>query len=278
MGFHNDIKQWHIPRYVMAKVLGSLRILDGFESPEFVELFSDLDIALTPDRKIRFSLRAIAHGLSDQFSKSLEQDIPFLEKARSLVKEKDGVYILPRAKTVYGSPVVDGSKELIHAIAFERLTRKKLDATKFGIYSAYCTQTDFSEEQRLPDSEIERLMAHQFSYDPDELPEEVIQAVMLAQSKFLGKHIWGPNINVGKNEAVEVFVENLKKLKLRNSTQFSLMIGMHNPSIFLPIAIIFEVISYRKYLEWMTSSLQPDSQDAQYMLGTTSFIELFGNL
>jgi hypothetical protein len=40
---------------------------------------------------------------------------------------------------------------------------------------------------------------------------------------------------------------------------------------------MYEVIPYRQYLNWMTSSLQPDSANEQYMLGTTAFIELFGN-
>jgi hypothetical protein len=67
-------------------------------------------------------------------------------------------------------------------------------------------------------------------------------------------------------------------LKPRYSTQFNLMTDMHQASIFLPIAVIFEIITFRQYLDWMTSNLQPDSDAEQSMLETTAFIELFGSL
>lgn len=56
------------------------------------------------------------------------------------------------------------------------------------------------------------------------------------------------------------------------------MTDMHQASIFLPIAVIFEIITFRQYLDWMTSNLQPDSDAEQSMLETTAFIELFGSL
>lgn len=276
-GFHTDIKQWHIPRYVMAKKMQYLSMVDGSNPPVFHDLVADLGISVTPERKIRFSLRAINEGLNEEFSNSFEQDIEALEKASSLVKEKDGLFVLPRAKTVHGNPVMDESKELIQAIAFERITRKKLDAAKFGIYSAYCTQADFTHEQRMPDSDIQKLIEYQFGYDPGELPDDVLQACIDAQKEFLDSPIWGPGINITEQEAIDIFSHALSKFKNRYSAQYRLMIEMHNTSMFLPLAVMYEVIPYRKYLDWMTSSLQPDSASEQYMLGTTAFIELFGN-
>ena len=275
-GFHTDFKQWHIPRYVMAKKMQYLKMVDGSDPPVFHDLVDDLGIAVTPERRIRFSLIAITEGLNEEFSNSLEQDIQALEKASTIVKEKDGFFILPRAKTVHGNPVVDESRELILAIAFERITRKKLDATKFGIYSAYCTQADFSHEQRLPDSDIQKLIKQQFGYDLDEVPDDVVKACIDVQKEFLDKPIWGPGIKVIEEDAVEIFSHAISRFKDRRSAQYRLMIEMHNTSIFLPLAVIYDVISYRKYLEWMTSSMPPDSASEQYMLGTTAFIELFG--
>ena len=276
-GFHTDFKQWHIPRYVVAESMEQMRLLDGYDPPMFFELVSDLGIALTPDRKVRFSLRAINEGLNENFSKSLEQDIEHLKKARDLVKFNDGHYVLPRSKTVYKNPVIDNSKELIEAIAFERITRNKLDAKKFGIYSAYCTQADFDHNQRVPISEITRLVKNQFSFDPDDVPDDVLDVCMKVQEMFLEKNIWGPGIDLSVDEAVKIFRDAMSKVSDRQSAMYALMIGMHNPSIFLPLAVILEIVPYRKYLDWMTSSLQPDSSDEQYMLGTTSFIELFGS-
>jgi hypothetical protein len=277
-GTHTNFKQWHIPRYVMAKAMEYIRITDEFDPPLFHDLIPDFPIAITPDRKVRFALRAINEGLPEEYSKSLEVDIPALKKSRDAVRERDGLYTLPRAKTAFGNPVVDESRGLIEAIAFERITRKKLDDKKFGIYSAYCTQTDFSSEQRHPFAEIDRLMTYQFSFEHDDLPDAVLKAVMESQSEFLGKHIWGPGIEIDKDTAAEVFLECLSRFKNRYSTQFTLMIGMHNPSIFLPIAHIYNVITSRQYVEWMTSGYQPDSNDEQFISTSTAFIELFGSL
>lgn len=278
-GFHNhSIKQWHIPRYVMANAMEYMSAIEEVDPAVYYELVTDLGIAFTPDRNIRFNLRATYDGLGEEFSKSLEQDIPALVKARELVKEKNNLFILPRAKTVHGNPVADESRELIESIAFERLTRRKLDATKFGIYSAFCTQADFTHEQRLPDSDINKLMEQQFGYDPEKIPEDVLSACMEAQIKLIGRPIWGVGIDVSKDKAVRIFSENMSELKDRYSAHYALMIGMHNTSIFLPIAVLYGVIPYRQYLDWMTSSLQPDSKSEQYMIGTTAFLELFGNL
>lgn len=277
-GFHTNFKQWHIPRYVMANRMEYMRLVENQDPSMYFDFLPDLHISITASRKITFSLRAITDGVNDDFKKSLEQDIPSLEISRTVTKEKNGIYTLPRSKTVNGNSISDESLELIQAIAFERLSQKKLDASQFGIYSAFCTQNDFSNEERHPRSEIERLMDEQFSYQPEDLPEDVLQAVMDAQIEFMGKHIWGPDVALSKNQAVDEFTEHLKKLKPRYSAQFSLMIGMHQASIFLPIAVIFEIITYRQYLDWMTAKLQPDSDAEQYMLGTTAFIELFGSL
>lgn len=279
--FHShthQIKQWHIPRYVMADAMEYMNAIEEVDPSTYYELVADLGMALTPDRRIRFSLTAVDEGLSEEFSKSLSQDIHYLVKARELVKEEDNLFILPRAKTVHGNPVADESRELIESIAFERLTRKKLDATKFGIYSAFCTQADFTHEQRLPNSDIDKLMEQQFDYDPENIPDDVLSACMEAQIKLIGRPIWGAGIEVSKDEAVRIFSENMSELKDRYSAHYTLMIGMHNTSIFLPVAVLYGVIPYRQYLDWMTSSLQPDSKSEQYMIGTTAFLELFGNL
>lgn len=277
-GFHTNFKQWHIPRYVMAKKMEYMRLVENDDPSMFFDFLPDLHISIDSNRKVLFSLRAITEGLSEDFKKLLEQDIPNLEISRTLVKAKNGIYTLPRSKTPNGNSISDESSELIQAIAFERLTHKKLDVSKFGIYSAFCSQKDFSHEQRHLKSLIERLMNHQFSYDPDDLPEDVLQAVMDAQIAFMGKHIWGHEIAITKEAALDEFMHHLMLLKPRYSTQFNLMTSMHHASIFLPIAVIFEIISYRQYLDWMTSNLQPDSEEEQFMLRTTAFIELFGNL
>lgn len=110
---------------------------------------------------------------------------------------------MSRSKTASGNFISDESRELIQAIAFERLTGKKLDSSKFGIYSAFCTQNDTSNEERHSKSEIQRLMDHQFSYEPEDLPEDVLQALMDAQFALMGKHIWGPDIALNKDEALD---------------------------------------------------------------------------
>jgi hypothetical protein len=262
----------------MAKKMEYMQLVENEDPSMYFDFLPDLHISITPDRKIKFSLRAITEGLNDDFKKLLESDIPSLVMSRTLVKEKNGIYTLPRSKTTSGKSISDDSMELIRAIAFERLISKKLDASKFGIYSALCLQNDFSNEERNSKNEIEKLIDHQFSYEPEDLPEEVLQAVMDAQMAFMGKQIWGPDIALNKDEALDEFMQHLKMLKPRYNTQFNLMTGMHQANIFLPIAVIFEIITYRQYLDWMTSNLQPDSETEQYMLGTTAFIELFGNL
>jgi len=262
----------------MAKKMEWLQLIDGSNPPIFFDLISDLSIAVMPDRTIAFSLKAINGGLSKKFSDSLSDDILHLQNSRELIKSIDGEYILQRAKTAHKNTVKSTSYETILAIAFERLIMKRLDAKKFGIFSAFCTHTYFTREQKCSESSILHLIEEQYTYEPSTLPPDVLQACLNVQKLFLSETIWGPNVAMKAADAASILNKAIHKLTDKQCTIFTLMIGMHNCSLFLPFAVMFEVISYRKYLEWMTSSYQPDSEEEIFFQETTAYIELFDSL
>lgn len=87
-GFHTNFKQWHIPRYVMAKKMEYMLLVENEDPSMYFDFLPDLHISITSDKKITFSLRAITEGVNEDFKKLLEQDIPSLVMSRKLVKEK----------------------------------------------------------------------------------------------------------------------------------------------------------------------------------------------
>jgi hypothetical protein len=283
---HNDIAQRHIPRFLMCEVINSLKRFDelvrdennnglplsSYESDQ-VGMYSvdlgryNIDLIQTPE------------GLPKWFCEFLEEDLPIFELAKSKVKFEDDLYVLPRSKSYTKKPVASKSKRLIEAIAFERETRKKLDARQFGIYSAFCTWKDFCEDVIKERHFYEELVDGQFEYDAEDSDYgDFMDLALKVQNQLLDKPIWGVGINVDRDEAVDLLAKGMSQLTSIQLAQFTLMNGMHQGGLFLPLAQVLGLNSYESYIEWKTSEFQPDSEEEQALRSEIAIIKLLGEL
>ena len=277
----NNITQLHVPRFIMAMAVKSLltNFNKSFKNGLRYRLWGDVDICIRDKKRFDIDLMLTDNGLPTSFSKVLKQDLLVLDRAEKKVITKDGLYILPRSKTYSGNPVSSTSRGLIKAIAFERESLGKLDAKRnFGIYSAFCTMRDFCTDAKVSISELKDHVVGQFQYAPESLPKEDLELLMKVQKVFLSKPIWGTEINMEKEQAVQILAEGMAKLTKVQRAQFVLMNGMHAAGLFLPLAVITKLIDFRKYIWYKTLLFQPDSKEEQKLRTETTYIELLGEL
>jgi len=283
---NTEITQQHIPRYLVAEAIYSLINYNKL----FREKYNEKDpVATVESDRIGFfsrgnksydiSLIKTENGLPKEFCEILEEDIETYQIAKEKVKFKDNLYILPRAKSYHKHPVASPSKRLIESISFEREYRKRLDAHKFGIYSAFCTWRDFCLETEVQRSMMEELVDFQFEFNAEEICfEEFLQVASDVQEKLLKKPIWGKGISIDRDEAVLILEEGFRKLSSIQIAQFELMNGMHQGGLFLPLAQVLGLNSWERYIEWSTDGLQPDSDEEQALRTETAFIRMLGDL
>ena len=176
--------------------------------------------------------------------------------------------------------------ELIRAILFEQKMFPVLDASEFGIYSAFCTHTDFPAALRQESTQRQLLELHFDFYRPDyygdaplsNITEPLVNAALKVQDHLFPKRVWEPDMALDLDAAVPALREAVARLNDYQCTQFVLMNGMHEGSLFPALAAITGCISFEEYKEIATAHCQPDSHHEQWVRSTASYIELFGQL
>ena len=283
---NTEIEQLHIPRFLVAEAIESLIHYNELyrencpeNYPMVTEKSENIGFFSRGKNSYDISLIKTKNGLPEEFCKTLEEDVDIYRSAIGKVKFKDNLYVLPRAKSYNKNPVASASKRLIEAISFERECKKRLDAHKFGIYSAFCTWRDFCFETELQKSIIEELVDFQFGFDAEEIDfEPFLHVASAVQEQLLKKSIWGKGISVNRDEAVDILEEGFRKLSSIQIAQFTLMNGMHQGGLFLPLAQVLGLNSWERYIEWSTDGFQPDSDEEQVFRTETAFIRMLGDL
>lgn len=276
-------RQWHIPRYEMAREMA--------ERKKVFEQFGDRtsspiagDIAGLHTRMANPETLAVhlpsgeVFAVDSAFTLKLQSDIPLLEKAREKLRERDGGFYIPRLKNAAGHPVESSSEALLEAIAFEKLTRPRMTAGNFGIYSAFCTSRDFGTSIQMPDSLIRELLADQFEYNPKDVPAEIHELFLTTQHRLLSQPVWGRGIEMSIDEAAPILAEGMASLTRTQRVQFILMNGMHAAGLFLPLATILGLCDFEEYACRACQHFQPDSHEEQDRRKETAYIRLFGEL
>lgn len=283
---NTEITQLHIPRYLVAEAIDSLMTFNkllrdshNITDPVYTAESDKVGIFSCGNRSYGISIIKTKKGLPKEFCNLLEDDVKLYQLSIDKVKLKEGLYVLPRAKSYLKHQVASSSKRLIEAISFERECRKRLDAHKFGIYSAFCTWRDFCCETGVVKSMMEGLVDFQFEFNAEEIDfEPFLQVASATQDQLLRKPIWGKGISVDRDEAVEILAEGFEKLSTIQRAQFELMNGMHQGGLFLPLAQVLGLNSWERYIEWSTEGLQPDSPEEQALRTEAAFIKMLGDL
>lgn len=275
-------QQWHIPRYQMA---AGLRQQDHFfKSESYPEpvcaTWMPFQTRVYGRNKLAFCLPGTGEFLlPESFVRKMKKDLPLLEAAIDRVKCRDNkTYHLPKAKTAASHPIESECEEIIRAIAFEKLTRPRMKAGNFGIYSAYCTYRDFALSVKMPEATIRQLVEGQFDYKPDEIGDGIHELFLQTQKRLLRRPIWGRGIRMTIDAAVSTLAQGMEKLTRTQRTQFILMNGMHGAGLFLPLATILGLCSFSHYAHHMCSAWQSDSPQEQDRRKEIAYIELFGKL
>ena len=79
-------------------------------------------------------------------------------------------------------------------------------------------------------------------------------------------------------EAIPIVSEGMKKLSRTKRVQFILMNGMHGAGLFLPLAVLADVIRFQSYGFFLCQSYQPDSEEEQILRKQSAYIKLYGEL
>jgi len=279
-----ETRQWHIPRYVMAREMASW----GSAFEEFAAILRVRPLAGniwgiptrmgSPD-KLTIDLPGdLSFEVAKEFTQRLRADIPLLEKAQAKIRERDGLFYIPRMMTAAGNPVESTSHELLVAIAFEKACRPRMDAGNFGIYSAYCTERDFETSIQMPDSIIHEMIEEQFARDPAEIPDDIHNLFLNTQLQLLSKPIWGRGIKVPVAAAAKILAKGIASLTRHQRVQLILMNGMHDASIVLSLATILGHCSLDNYCFYTCQQWAPDSPEEQVRRKESAYIKLYGEL
>lgn len=276
-------RQWHVPRYEMAREMAQRKkIFDQFGDRTSSPIAGDiagLHMRMANPENLAVHLPGgVIFQIDPAFTQILQSDIPLLEKAREKIRERDGGFYIPRLKTAAGHPVESASVALLEAIAFEKLTRPRMTAGNFGIYSAFCTYRDFETSIKMPDSLIRELLADQFEYDPKDVPAEIHELFLSAQHRLLSQPVWGRGIKMSIDEAAPILAEGMASLTRMQRVQFILMNGMHAAGLFLPLAAILGLCDFEEYAYRACQRFQPDSHEEQDRRKETAYIRLYGEL
>lgn len=279
------ILQRHVPRFSICERINFLRNLSISETKPSLDKQNagdtnpETSIYLTSNNNYGMILNDHPHDFDKGFSKLLNKDMAIYETACAKVEFSNGLYVLPQAESYTNKPVASKSKRLIEAISFERESTGKLDATKFGIYSAFCTWKDFIEGKPKSRSFYEDHVDGQLSYDADQGSYGTFMDIAMAvQNRMLEKPMWGKSIQCDRDEAVSMIQRAMDKLSSIQMAQFTLMNGMHSAGLFFPLAQILKISSYEYYADRQTQDFWPNSHEEQSRRADISFIQLLGDL
>lgn len=265
------IDQFHWPRYSVARALASRADLP---TPELVQR---LGIRCSGD-VVSVGLRGQQYRLPEKLVANMRKDILVLEKAVKKVRPKGTVFEVAGAVTAGGFPVVADQRCLAEAIAFERETRKILEARRFGTYSAFCTWRDFLRDDVSKKTDIASAIAKEMvTWNPGTFGDAAYwESVFNIQEHLWGVRSWGPGVDAEEGVLAGRFVQAFDRLSLIQFAQFCLMNGMHRGGPFHALAVLYGLIDFDGYKYWRTSAFQPDSLEEQELRTETAFIELLG--
>ena len=201
---HGDhaIAQYHVPRFVLAEVLDGL--LDPARPDAHVQpqeqgacelLWRGVGICVKPGNRIALTVQQTQIDLPGAYCEAMLEDVAVLIAARNLVTAEGDLYVLPTQDTHHGNPVAHPARQLIEAIAFEGEVRGQFEAHEFALYSAFCTQRDFSLEEQISLPSARDAVEIQFGqFDVEDIPADVMDAVLGVQDALFPGRIWGPGI------------------------------------------------------------------------------------
>lgn len=277
------IRQWHVPRYAMAKALDELRNGRGEKLPggRYLVVGPGFAIGVNDDGNVSWMPATLGDrpiGMPPAMLQLVDADVERLKRARSQISEQDGVFAYDGIETAAGHPIRHESRRLVEAIAFEKKELPRLEAGNFGIYSAFCIYRDFDLPKDMPDHLIKSLVAGQWRYDVRSATDDIMQMFLETQRRLLSQPIWGPGLTVSQPEAARILGEGMRSLPIEKRVQFALMNGMHDTGLFLPLAVLTDCIDLEQYVYYVTQGFAPDSGEEQDRRKHVAFISLYGEL
>jgi hypothetical protein len=242
-----------------------------------VSFWPDACLRISADRQWFIELHGREFVLPVEVGAALLSEIGFLEETDTQIDHHDGIHVLRDAKTHVGHVVDSDHFGVIRAIACECVIRGVLDATDFGIYSAYCTLRDFSASREISLSICDEALDIQFEYfDPETMPTDLLGPIKAAQLEIMGEELWGR----GRRERHEgdgaLFAEGMKKLSPVQRTQFVLLSGMYNCGFPVVLATVLGHLTFERYASLKCEGLQSDSDEEQETRTHISLIQLLG--
>ncbi len=282
LGHVKHLRQWHIPRFSMARAWANIQGEAKHDAEQsFVEIKEGLSFKRCESGQW-FLLHsdgigcAVAQGLIAR----MREDREFLEKARSLVKEENGMHFLEGnvLKTQGGHRIEHESRALLEAIAFEKITTKRLSAKYFGIFSAYCTYRDFALSTELTDVVLDELLETLKIKSNAHQSPGLRDMFVRVQEHLWGHEIWRNGLLVPAAQARFDLALAMSSLTRSQRTQFILMNGMHGGPVFLCLAVIHGFCTFEEYTDAISAPYQADSLEEQEVRKAVSYMALFGCL
>lgn len=274
--------QRHVPRYLMARAFDSLsgKIPPNGDSVVMTVDSKRAGIALMPDGRIAIVTGQSMQPIPEAVGRSFGQDVGLLKKAGEEVRKINDHFSLPNELTFSGNPVNHLSKDLIEAIAFEKLQRGYLNAREFGIYSAYCTWRDFISENPDMVDEISSGMANDLTnWNAEEIGNENYwSSVFSIQDRLFPQRIWGPGVITDYDTVYTRMYDILSKLSSIGFAQFNLFCGMQSGGPFHPLALLTGEMGLDEFNYWRSLEFQADSPEEQDIRVENAFIQLLGTL
>lgn len=284
-----SISQLHLPRYLLATALN--------RQLNFVALLGDAggdaqtlhttelgwdgwSLGVTVDLEVMLVTKAgQTYSLYEAFDQ-MQIDLQLLTEARPQVSIENDQYVLPDMLTNGGNPVASGSKELIEAIAFERLVYGYLDPVQiFELFSAFCTLVDSPLSNNFPASYIARLVEEQQSIDIDEVSETIRDLFRYVQEDRLdGAKVWGADLDPADDDLIPKLKSELAKLTDVQRCQFVLLRDLHHVVMLFGLAFVYGALTLEDYCSLMTEASSPDSEFEQTLRSQSAFIELLSVL
>jgi len=278
----NQVHQCHIPRYSMALAARHLLQMNetrpvGMQSqPLCTNLNQATLLCIRAQNQFDIDLLMTDEGLPPMLLKDILTDVESIEVAgEAVVRNAEGLYLLPGEQTYKGAPVMHASRALIEAVAFERRVRGELDATgTFGLYSAFCTMVDYPMESDVWIQELAALVDQQRQFDPASFPEDVLNGISDAQRDVMNRPIWGFDNVMAEEDALGIVLDGMKTLSAAERAQVMLLGGMQDSGLLLPMATATHRVSYERYIGLLTGGYQPDSEEEQQIRSAVAIVEL----
>jgi hypothetical protein len=282
LGHVKHLRQWHIPRFSMARAWANIQGEAKHDAGHsFVQITEGLSFKRCESGQW-FLLHSdgIGCAVAQGFIAKMREDGECLEKARSLVKEENGMHFLEAKvlKTQAGHCIKHESRALLEAIAFEKITTKRLSAKYFGIFSAYCTYRDFALSTELTDVVLDELLETLKIKSHAQQSPGLRDMLARVQQHLLGYEIWRNGLLVPTAQARFDLALAMISLTRSQRTQFILMNGMHGAPVFLCLAVIHGFCTFEEYTDVISAPYQADSVEEQEVRKAVSYMALFGCL